>query len=55
MVQSGNSRVIAICNIGYIIDCLARSALWQVGLDFRHGTGHGVGAYLNVHEGEALL
>eukprot|EP00922_Rhytidocystis_sp_ex-Travisia-forbesii_P048781 GHVS01072652.1.p1 GENE.GHVS01072652.1~~GHVS01072652.1.p1 ORF type:complete len:616 (+),score=80.93 GHVS01072652.1:74-1921(+) len=33
------------------IDCLARQSLWQVGLDYRHGTGHGVGAYLNVHEG----
>ena len=33
------------------IDALARHALWQVGLDFDHGTGHGVGSYLNVHEG----
>lgn len=33
------------------IDVLARQALWQVGLDFDHGTGHGVGSYLNVHEG----
>jgi len=36
---------------GYIIDAIARRPLWQVGLDFRHGTGHGVGAFLNVHEG----
>ncbi|KAI8904411.1 peptidase M24, structural domain-containing protein [Gorgonomyces haynaldii] len=36
---------------GYVIDCLARTALWQAGLDFRHGTGHGVGSFLNVHEG----
>jgi len=33
------------------IDALARRALWDVGLDYDHGTGHGVGAYLNVHEG----
>jgi Xaa-Pro aminopeptidase len=33
------------------IDALARHALWQAGLDFDHGTGHGVGSYLNVHEG----
>lgn len=38
-------------NIGYQLDTLARAPLWQDGLDFRHGTGHGVGAYLNVHEG----
>ena len=36
---------------GAQIDTLARSALWQAGLDFDHGTGHGVGAYLSVHEG----
>jgi Xaa-Pro aminopeptidase len=28
-------------------------ALWNAGLDFRHGTGHGVGHFLNVHEGPA--
>ncbi|MFP6746303.1 MAG: aminopeptidase P family protein [Alphaproteobacteria bacterium] len=33
------------------LDVLARHALWQAGLDFDHGTGHGVGSYLNVHEG----
>ncbi|MDP6603344.1 MAG: aminopeptidase P family protein [Rhodospirillales bacterium] len=32
-------------------DVLARRALWQVGLDYDHGTGHGVGSYLGVHEG----
>ncbi|KAF9060930.1 Creatinase/aminopeptidase [Rhodocollybia butyracea] len=36
---------------GYIIDSWARKALWKDGLGFRHGTGHGVGHYLNVHEG----
>jgi len=36
---------------GSQLDTLARYALWQVGLDYDHGTGHGVGAYLSVHEG----
>lgn len=36
---------------GYQLDILARVPLWKYGLDFRHGTGHGIGAYLNVHEG----
>jgi Xaa-Pro aminopeptidase len=35
------------------LDAFARSALWQAGLDYDHGTGHGVGAYLSVHEGPA--
>jgi Xaa-Pro aminopeptidase len=33
------------------LDVLARHALWEAGLDYDHGTGHGVGAYLCVHEG----
>lgn len=33
------------------IDGFARAPLWEVGLDYAHGTGHGVGAYLSVHEG----
>lgn len=36
---------------GADMDVLARKNLWEVGLDFKHGTGHGVGSYLNVHEG----
>lgn len=36
---------------GRDIDALARAALWRAGQDFDHGTGHGVGAYLSVHEG----
>jgi len=32
-------------------DVLARRQLWANGLDYKHGTGHGVGSYLNVHEG----
>lgn len=36
---------------GCALDTLARSPLWNMGLNYRHGTGHGVGAALNVHEG----
>lgn len=36
---------------GQEIDILARRALWDAGLDYDHGTGHGVGTYLGVHEG----
>ncbi|KAL8839854.1 MAG: hypothetical protein Q9176_004257 [Flavoplaca citrina] len=36
---------------GFALDSLARQFLWREGLDYRHGTGHGVGSYLNVHEG----
>ena len=36
---------------GAHIDILARQALWRIGLDFEHGVGHGIGAYLSVHEG----
>jgi len=36
---------------GRDLDPLARGALWQAGFDYDHGTGHGVGVYLNVHEG----
>ena len=36
---------------GHNIDKIARKSLNSVGLDYRHGTGHGVGAFLNVHEG----
>ncbi|CAF4271305.1 unnamed protein product, partial [Rotaria sordida] len=36
---------------GARLDSLARRSLWDVGLDYRHGTGHGVGCCLNVHEG----
>ena len=36
---------------GSQLDTLARQPLWEIGLDFDHGTGHGVGSYLSVHEG----
>jgi Xaa-Pro aminopeptidase len=38
---------------GVQLDTLARQYLWQAGVDFEHGTGHGVGSYLSVHEGPA--
>ena len=38
---------------GAHLDVLARQALWRTGLDYDHGTGHGVGSYLSVHEGPA--
>jgi len=40
---------------GRDLDPLARGALWQAGFDYDHGTGHGVGAYLNVHQGPQRL
>ena len=40
---------------GAQLDPLARIALWQAGVDFDHGTGHGVGSYLSVHEGPARI
>jgi Xaa-Pro aminopeptidase len=40
---------------GAQLDSLARLSLWDAGLDFDHGTGHGVGSYLSVHEGPARI
>jgi Xaa-Pro aminopeptidase len=40
---------------GAQLDPFARQSLWQAGLDFDHGTGHGVGSYLSVHEGPARI
>jgi Xaa-Pro aminopeptidase len=40
---------------GAQIDTLARQFLWKAGIDFDHGTGHGVGSYLSVHEGPARI
>ncbi len=36
---------------GNNLDILARGPIWDMGIDYRHGTGHGIGAFLNVHEG----
>ena len=41
----------AILFSGHRLDTLARVPLWEAGLDYLHGTGHGIGCYLNVHEG----
>ncbi|MEP9388673.1 aminopeptidase P family protein [Mesorhizobium sp. KR9-304] len=40
---------------GSELDAVARLALWKAGLDYAHGTGHGVGSYLSVHEGPQRL
>ncbi|MBC8038464.1 MAG: aminopeptidase P family protein, partial [Rhizobiales bacterium] len=40
---------------GSQLDVLARASLWRAGLDYDHGTGHGVGSYLSVHEGPARI
>jgi Xaa-Pro aminopeptidase len=40
---------------GAHLDAFARRALWEVGLDYDHGTGHGVGSYLSVHEGPVSI
>ena len=45
------TAIFPIGTCGSQLDTLARAALWQVGLDYDHGTGHGVGHYLSVHEG----
>ena len=49
-IQLGSARF-APGTTGAQLDALARLPLWSVGLDYDHGTGHGVGAYLAVHEG----
>ncbi|MFO7850909.1 MAG: aminopeptidase P family protein [Bacteroidota bacterium] len=40
---------------GYQIEMLARKALWDQGMNYGHGTGHGVGYFLNVHEGPQTI
>lgn len=40
---------------GTCLDCLARTHLWNVGCNYQHGTGHGVGSFLNVHEGPCRI
>lgn len=45
-----NARFLYGCT-GVHLDVLARQPLWEAGLDYKHGTGHGVGHILNVHEG----
>ena len=38
-----------------MLDSFARQSLWRAGLDYNHGTGHGVGSFLNVHEGPCSI
>jgi len=49
-----NARFLYGCS-GYNLDILARQPLWALGLDYKHGTGHGVGYLLSIHEGPASL
>ncbi len=54
-VLKGHISLATLCfpdgTTGAAIDAFARRALWDAGLDYDHGTGHGVGSYLSVHEG----
>ena len=59
LVLKGHIQV-ELCNFpsgasGTQLDILAREAMWREGLNYLHGTGHGVGSYLNVHEGPHQL
>lgn len=55
LVLKGNLRLMNAIFMegckGQNLDILARETLWQNGLDYMHGTGHGIGSFLNVHEG----
>ncbi|CAN1224964.1 Aminopeptidase P1 [Linum perenne] len=53
-IALGNARFPNGTN-GHALDILARIPLWKSGLDYRHGTGHGIGSYLFVHEGPHLI
>nr|XP_002736408.1 PREDICTED: xaa-Pro aminopeptidase 1-like [Saccoglossus kowalevskii] len=50
-----SSAVFPVGTKGFQLDTLAREYLWQGGLDYGHGTGHGVGSHLNVHEGPCSI
>ena len=49
MLNLANAKFLKGCN-GFSLDILARAPLWNVGMDYRCGTGHGIGYLLNVHE-----
>ena len=55
LVLKGNLALSRVCfpkgTTGHQLDVLARQFLWNDGVDYLHGTGHGVGSYLSVHEG----
>jgi Xaa-Pro aminopeptidase len=54
-VLKGHIALATVCfpegTTGAALDAFARKPLWDAGLDYDHGTGHGVGSYLSVHEG----
>ncbi len=50
MLHLANAKFLTGCR-GSNLDCLAREPMWELGIDFLHGTGHGVGHVLSVHEG----
>ncbi len=50
MLSLANARFLYGCT-GRNFDILSRAPLWNLGIDFKHGTGHGIGYILNVHEG----
>lgn len=52
MIHLARARFLYGCH-GYHLDILARQPMWELGLDYNHGTGHGVGYLLNIHEGPA--
>jgi Xaa-Pro aminopeptidase len=58
-VLKGHIALARVCfpsgTSGGQLDTLARAPLWRVGCDYDHGTGHGVGSYLGVHEGPARI
>ena len=54
MLQMANTKWIHGCT-GRNLDIMARQPLWEIGLDYKCGTGHGVGYILNVHEGPQNL
>ena len=50
MLRLANANFLEGCS-GKNVDILARQCLWDMGIDYKHGTGHGIGYILNVHEG----
>ena len=50
MLRLANANFLEGCS-GKNVDILARQCLWNMGIDYKHGTGHGIGYILNVHEG----
>jgi Xaa-Pro aminopeptidase len=54
MLRLANTKFLQGCT-GRNIDIIAREPLWEIGIDYKHGTGHGIGYILNVHEGPHSL